>query len=217
MLNLKSFLLGATAIVLFLQGAATPYPSLAQDGLGPRGGDGDILGSNPLTQLRQRLQERTALGMAVAMEGAVDAEAYLVGPGDGFMISIGGPQPLAVAIPVTADGRLILPDGEVIEADGRRLRDVRDDALAALRRTYRSVRVDVSLAQPRQFYVHVSGAVPMPGRYLALPVARVSDLLQLAFADTVNAPVSNPTYRPSLRNIDLTRRDGSTTSIDLAR
>src|SRR5690606_23018989 len=74
-----------------------------------------------------------------------------------------------------------------------------------------------SLAQPRQFYVHVVGAVPIPGRYLALPVARVSDVLQLAFADTTTLPVSNFAYRPSLRNVDLTRRDGESVSVDLAR
>src|SRR5690606_16187626 len=57
----------------------------------------------------------------------------------------------------------------------------------------------------------------VPGRFLALPMSRVSDLLQLAFADTTAAPVSNDAYRPSLRNVLLKRRDGNEVTVDIAR
>src|SRR5690606_29863848 len=103
---------------------------------------------DPMAQLRQRLQQSTATSSTLAMEGAVDPDEYRVGPGDVFMISIGGAQPTAIAVPVSADGRLVLPDGEVIPADGRVLREVRDEAFAALQRRYRNVAVGASLAQP---------------------------------------------------------------------
>ena len=182
----------------------------------PRLGSTEASEQDPMAQLRQRLQQSTATSSTLAMEGAVDPDEYRVGPGDVFMISIGGPQPTAMAVPVSADGRLVLPDGEVIPADGRVLREVRDEAFAALQRRYRNIAVGASLAQPRQFFVHVSGAVPVPGRYLAIPMARVSDLIQMAYADTLNVPVSNLNYRPSLRNIQVARRSGDTVAVDLA-
>src|SRR5690606_28466413 len=124
----------------------------AQQGPVPGGLGGDRANENPLTQLRQRLQQGTVSGGMIAMEGSVDPDAYIVGPGDLFMISIGGAQPTAVAIPVSADGRLILPEGSVIPADSRVLRAVREEALRALQNSFRNVSVDVSLSQPRQFY-----------------------------------------------------------------
>lgn len=217
MLKLRSLALRATAYVFILLSLFGLDAVLAQSGPISSPFGGERADENPLTQLRQRLQQSATSGGMVAMEGAVDPDAYVVGPGDVFMVSIGGAQPTAVAVPVSADGRLILPEGSVIQADSRVLRAVREQALRALQNSYRNVAVDVSLSQPRQFYVHVSGAVPVPGRYLALPTARVSDLLQLAFSDTTAAPVSNELFRPSLRNVTVTRRDSSVLRVDVAR
>ena len=217
MLISRSRTLGALACLFVLLAPVWALSALGQQRPVFRSGSSDFADENPLNQLRQRLQQGTAAGTTVAMEGAVDPDEYTVGPGDIFMVSIGGAQPAAIAVPVSADGRLILPDGEVIPADVRTLREVREDAIDALRLRYRNVAVDVSLAQPRQFFVHVSGAVPVPGRFLALPMSRVSDLLQLAFADTTAAPVSNDAYRPSLRNVLLKRRDGNEVTVDIAR
>ncbi len=172
---------------------------------------------NPLQFLRQRLAQTNTATSLLPMEGAVDPAEYVVGPGDFFTVSIEGLQATLPPIPVTADGHLLLPDAGSITAAGETLATVRTQALTALKARYERVDVDVTLAQPRQFYVHVSGAVPVPGRYLAMPVARVSTVLELAFADTTRTPVSNPDYRPSLRNIRLIRRDGGETTLDLLR
>jgi protein involved in polysaccharide export with SLBB domain len=73
----------------------------------------------------------------------------------------------------------------------------------------------MALSAPRQFYVHVVGAVSTPGRYLVMPVSRVSDALMLAYTDTSRVPVGNPDFQPSLRNINVHRRDGARVSADL--
>lgn len=216
MLNPRLIAFAANLCLVVLIDAGFARIAAAQDSSFPSA-RGPALEQSPLEQFRQRLQQGLSATAGIPMEGAIDADAYIVGPGDVFSVYVGGPRPTTVAIPVTADGRLILPEVGSIPAADRSLADIRRDAVDALTRRYSNVSLDVSLAQPRQFYVHVVGAVPIPGRYLALPVARVSDVLQLAFADTTTLPVSNFAYRPSLRNVDLTRRDGESVSVDLAR
>lgn len=197
-------------VVLFLAGTPARAQRLAGESTGMSLGV-----DNPLAQLRQRLASTATVPLP--LEGAVDAEEYIVGPGDLFDVSIGGAEPVLVTLPVTADGRLVLPDAGSIPMAGLTLAEARARAVEALRRQFQRVQVDVALAQPRQFYVHVSGTVPVPGRHLATPVARVSSVLEMAFADSTQPALTNDKLRPSLRNVMLTRRDGTRRSLDLLR
>ncbi len=122
---------------------------------------------------------RRSLGR-IALEGPIDASAYRVGPGDVFSISIGGPVPRQTEVVVSADGTLPVPEAGSFPVAGLSLREVQTTVGAALRQRYRNVPTDVTLASPREFYVHVSGDVPLPGRQLVNAMARVSDALELA-------------------------------------
>lgn len=170
--------------------------------------------TNPLQNQLTRFQG--AEGM-IPLEGTVDADQYIVGPGDLFEISVGGPQPLMAPTAVSADGFLILPEAAAVQVGGYSLREARSRAKDALQESFRNVRVEIALAQPRRFYVHVSGAVPFPGRYLATPVGRVAGVLSLAYADTTRAPTGNMRFRPALRNVLLTHTDGTRETVDLLR
>ncbi len=170
--------------------------------------------TNPLQDQLTRFQ---GAGGVIPLEGTVDAAQYIVGPGDLFEISVGGPQPLMAPTAVSADGYLILPEAGAVQVGGHSLREARSRAKAALQESFRNVRVEIALAQPRQFYVHVSGAVPFPGRYLATPVGRVAGVLSLAYADTTRAPTGNMRFRPALRNVLLTHTDGTQETVDLLR
>ncbi len=161
-----------------------------------------------------------------AQEGAVDADRYLVGPGDVFALSIGGAQPTQVQVPVTSDGMLMLPDVGGIEVDGLTLRAARDRILRAIQPLYRNVPVAVALAQPRRFVIHVGGAVADPGRKTVGPLARLSDAVEamrptrtnttttLADGTTVNEQSETPSatiapgFAPHLRAVEI-RRDGA--------
>ncbi len=153
----------------------------------------------------------------IPLEGTVDADQYIVGPGDLFDISVGGPQPLLTPTAVSADGYLILPEAGAVQVGGLSLQEARSRAKQALRESFEHVRVEIALAQPRRFYVHVSGAVPFPGRYLATPVGRLAGVLSLAYADTTQAPTGNLAFRPALRNILLVHTDGTQKTVDLLR
>jgi polysaccharide biosynthesis/export protein len=171
--------------------------------------------TNPLDLIRRRLGESTVVSSLLPMEGVIDENEYSVGPGDFFTIVIGSIQGSSAAIPVSADGRLLLPEAGSVEVGGLTLAEARQKALSALRQAFGQVPVDVSLSRPRQFYVHVSGAVPVPGRYLSLPLGRVSSALALAFSDTSRAAVTNPRFRPSMRNVSVVHQDGTEEHLDL--
>jgi len=208
-------------------------PTLAQNRLGqPDQGQVD-----PLEQLQNRLPEVSLEAGMLALEGALDPSEYIVGPGDQFALSIGGVAAVQQVVPITADGSLVLPEVGIVPAAGRTLEEVQRDAVQALRKAYRNVAVDVALVQLRRFYVHISGAVPEPGRYLVQPISRVDDALLQAYASrmvqrpdpqsegelriitsaTSERPVFNEDFRPSLRTVRLIHRDSTEESLDLMR
>lgn len=214
----------------------TSLPALAQNRTGGRVNDPNR--SNNYQQLQQKFAVATnTISGLIALEGALDPERYIVGPGDQFSLSIGGPSPLQLMAPVSAEGNLVLFDVGSVQAAGKTLKDVQQLALGVLRQQYQHVPVDVSLLQPRRFYVHLAGDIPEPGRYLMLPLARLDDAVQQAFASQATArpdptaggqvripgsatseiPATQSGFKASLRNITVTHRDGTRTSIDLFR
>lgn len=172
---------------------------------------------DPLEQYRQRLTQVAASTTLPPLEGAVDPDVYVVGPGDVFGLTIGGVAAIATTVPVSADGHLVLPDVGSIAVGGKTLAETRTEALAAIRQQYQNVQVDLTLAQPRQFYVHVAGAVPAPRRYIALPISRVSSVVEQALIDTTRSPVGNLAFQPSLRDVRVKHTDGTEESADLLR
>lgn len=197
--------------------AATPETSYGQLPTDEIYGLTESGAANPLALLRQRLASGVSSGLVTPMEGPVDPDTYFVGPGDMFSVSVAGQDVTPAPVRVGADGRLSLPGAGTAMVGGISLAEARVRILDVLNNAYRNTDVDVSLAQPRQFYVHVSGAVPTPGRFLALPVSRVSSILELAFSDTTRSPVANADFRPALRNIRLIHTDGTEETVDLLR
>ena len=177
-------------------------------------------GSAGAAALGRRLPDATRL----VLEGAVDPDQYVVGPGDEFTVSIGGSVPRQVTAVVSADGRLVIPEAGSFVAAGRTLARVRSDAQNALQRRYQNVTAEIALSSPRQFYVHVSGSVPTPGRHSVPAVARVED----AVVEAGGAPISDLAQYtkganrkglrwPALRSVSITRRSGGQQTVDLMR
>jgi len=131
--------------------------------------------------LQRQLQTASSItGSSAPLEGPVDPDSYFVGPGDGFDLSIGGMIPLTQRITVSAGGILVILDVGSFDVADRTLRSVQNEVRSAMRRHFRNVNTDIVLAEPRQFYVHVSGAVLIPGRHVMTPIARVDDALMAA-------------------------------------
>ena len=188
-------------------------PSLVAQAQVPGQGSAAGRDAGPLDLFRQRIQSTGAT--TAPQEGPVDPNEYIVGPGDVFGITISGLESVTAAVAVGADGSLTLPDAGIVRVAGQTLADAVDAATAKLASRFSNVEVSVTLASPRQFYVHVVGAVTAPGRYLVMPVSRVSDALALAYRDTARTAVGTPDFQPSLRNVTVYRRDGSHIAADL--
>ncbi len=187
----------------------------------------------PALRLQQQIMQGSFGQEVTALEGPLDAEAYILGPGDVFSVAVGGLAPVRQSVPVSATGLLTLPEAEAIKAGGRTLASVQQEAVAALQRIYVHVPVSVSLVQTRKFYVHIAGAVPEPGRYLMPPISRVDNAVGYAYRaqiaicpDPAICPATSASselpqlqegFRPALRNIRVTSRDSTRRTVDLMR
>jgi len=91
---------------------------------------------------------------------------YVVGPGDGLNVEIwGGSAAQRIQRVVDREGRLSLPEAGLVEVSGKSLSQVQQLVQGALRREFRGIQADVSLARLRTVRVYVVGDVKNPGAY----------------------------------------------------
>ncbi len=205
-----------------------------------------LTGQSALSSLGKRygLTPTSPITPPLILEGAVDPDEYVVGPGDEFTVSMGGAIAEVLPVSISADGNLVIPDIFDANVAGQTLAEVQSAVLSSLRSNFQNVDVAFTLSAPRLFYIHVVGAVPEPGRFMANAISRLDDALQLAFArkafdlerlrsggagldadeyarmipaTTSERPLITDTYRPSLRDVSIKRRNGTVISVDLMK
>ena len=154
---------------------------------------------------------------SLMQEGPIDPSEYVVGPGDLMLLSVGGPAPQAIELPVLPDGSMVLLDAGRLSVSGISLAAVQARAEELVKPLFGSVPIHISLAQPRMFMVHVVGLVTRAGRYPASSVMRVDDLLEDVVLDSSALERDGMGPIPDVRNIVIERRDGSFGSADLLR
>lgn len=239
------FLVVFAMITASISIATTPVAS-GQDLSTQRPSFSRLTGQSALSSLGKRfgLTPTSQIPTPLILEGAVNPDEYVVGPGDEFTVTMGGALAEMLPVAISADGNLIIPDIFDEHVAGQTLASVQSSVLAALRSNFQNVDVAFTLESPRLFYVHIAGAVPEPGRFMANAISRLDDALQLAFArkafdlervrsggagldasefsrmipaTTSERPLIKEEYRPSLRDIIIKRADGQTDSIDLMK
>lgn len=146
--------------------------------------------------------------MEQAFEKPVDPKSYMVGPGDIFSVVIWGDIQKAFQIPVTAEGRLVIPTVGTLAVADKPLSEVKTIILGAGSKKYKKAKVSAYLMGVRKIRVHVVGQVSQPGTYVATPLDRVSDLLTRA-GDLTDIAI------PSA--IEITHSNGKTDTIDYDR
>ena len=149
--------------------------------------------------------------MSIPLEGVLGSE-YRIGPGDVFLVTLGGAAQAQATIPVSADGRLVLPQAGAIEVDGLSIDAARARIVGQLSRFYRNS--DASLVQPRSFLVNVSGAVTAPGRKVVSAVGRLDDAVMQAMMDTTSGMAF---AAQALRSVRIERRGAEDHTYDLMR
>jgi len=179
------------------------------------------------------------------IEHPVDENVYIVGPGDVLSILVGGSEDLGDQIMISPEGTLVLPSTGAIPVAGKTLAEAKKTIIAAMRKTYSTHDIQISLFRVRTFRVTVSGAVHYPGLVSVNGQARISDAIFMAgglielpppFPEPVNplelqrqlpdpqeVKLTKDEYEElkkniaSKRNIIVKRRDGSTLHADMLK
>jgi protein involved in polysaccharide export with SLBB domain len=139
-----------------------------------------------------------------SLEGPIDAQTYVCGPGDGFDVNLWGQQNVKLRITADVEGRIFIAKVGYLEVAGKTLADVRALAKKRIRATYPGLQFDIALTSPRTFKVHVVNFVKQPGTYDASALERVSTVLARAGGAT-----------GSRRLIKVRHRDGKQQMADL--
>lgn len=138
----------------------------------------------------------------------VDAQAYVLGPGDALHLALWGDLEAGYTIPVLPEGTISIPTIGVIEIAGKTLAEARDRLKTAVASSYRNVTFTLDLVQLRRFRVYVTGQVAKPGTYFAQEQDRVSDIIELA---------GGPVEWADMRRVEVRHADQSTAVLDLQR
>lgn len=141
------------------------------------------------------------------LEGAIDANRYILGAGDALRIGFWGEVNRHETVYVNPDGDILIVPVGPIKVDRLTLAEARELIREKLSPYYTPSILSVSLVAVRTFKVHVAGMVGMPGVYEANAITRVSQVVAQAGSLHTEA---------SLRNIEI-RRGGVPAHADLAR
>lgn len=159
---------------------------------------------------------------SVPLEGAIDADKYIVGTNDLFSLGLYGYINQQIPLSVSPEGYVIIPTVGEVYVNGMTLTDAKYKVVDAVKKRYYSSDVTFTLNTPRTFLVKVSGLTQ--GSFEVSPVTRVSEILKQLIFDTLNT--SRVFYEKtnereffntqiSLRNIELYRKDGTVMYVDI--
>ncbi|MAT39661.1 MAG: hypothetical protein CL946_08655 [Ectothiorhodospiraceae bacterium] len=176
-----------------------------------------------------------AMERMIALEGPVDPQQYIVGPGDYLDVNIWGGLPLNATIPVSPEGTLVLPNIGTFDVAGKTLAEAKKEIAAGVKKAYSKTESSVTLVAPRIFAIHVVGVVNNPGLIEVSAVDRADKAIYYATLESQLDSKINQREEPidernrfqsmveieeddqpeiSLRNIMLIRGD-ETLAVDL--
>lgn len=143
----------------------------------------------------------------IAVETAVDPAVYIVGPGDVLAINLWGlfdEQP-ALSIPITPEGKLLIPSVGALEVNGLTLQKVQEAVRQACAAKYnaQTITATAHLTQVRQVRVHVYGEVKSPGSFIGTALDRVAHFIEQAGGHTEWADVNRIEVRNAEGRIEI--------------
>jgi len=173
-------------------------------------------------QLFGSISEANVHSKTTPIEGVIKGNEYIVGPNDLFTLGLYGFVNQQVPLYVSLEGSVVIPTVGEISVANITLKEAKEKVIKAVKKRYYSSDVSFTLTQPRTFLIKVNGLSQCI--YEVSPVMRVSDLMSRVFYDTTNVTnVYNQKFnqaeffqtQTSMRNILLTRKDGSIIKVDL--
>ncbi len=130
----------------------------------------------PMTDKEQAIRE----GFEILFDKKIDPDEYYVGPGDEIGVYLWGELDREYINLVTPEGYFLLPTVGMFLVADHSLSEVREIIKNEVRSKYKDINTDVTLVQPRQFKLHISGLVLQPGMINTNSLERVSDVIERA-------------------------------------
>jgi protein involved in polysaccharide export with SLBB domain len=127
--------------------------------------------------------------MEVYFPGQADRDLYILGPGDYITAVVEGGSTEALLgagvspwayYAISGDGYLAVSGVGAACVEGMTLDQAQETFQQKVSRYYPSLRITLSLAQPRAVRMEIRGMVVEPGTYLMSALSRVSDLVTMA-------------------------------------
>lgn len=133
-------------------------------------GESQFSASDALTQMN---------GFQSAYDQVVQAETYLVGPGDILQVQLSGVIEQELPVRISPEGTVLLPRLGELKLRGLTLAEVKQLIETEVQANTNS-EAFVTLLQPRTVYVEIDGNVPFPGMYAFPASMKVSTAVKLA-------------------------------------
>lgn len=140
------------------------------------------------------------------LTGEIEADSYILGPGDEFLVSISGVNEQQIQLVINPEGLVFISQSGLLALKGKTLNEGKDEIERKILSRYKDVKVNIMISKIRLINVFLSGNVKNPGNYSLPATARLTDLLRLSdgiYEDT------------DIRNIEIVLSNSDTTSCDL--
>jgi protein involved in polysaccharide export with SLBB domain len=131
---------------------------------------------------------------------------YVIGPGDGFLLTMWGLADAQYTLIVDRDGQVALPQVGVVKVWGMKFGDLEAYLQRELARKFAGFKLSVSMNKLRTIQVYVVGEASVPGAYTVSSLSTVINALIFA---------GGPTKNGSLRKIRVVRAGREPVQIDL--
>src|SRR5690606_26467974 len=141
-----------------------------------------------------------AFAQTQSAEGYPERESYRVNAGDTLEVSVWQEVELQRQVLVRPDGAFSFPLAGEIMAEGRTVREIREELESKLSRYIPDLVSTVTVVEVTGNAIFVIGQVNNPGRFIMNPVLDVMQALSLAGGTTPFA---------SLKNIRILRRENN--------
>jgi len=143
-----------------------------------------------------------------ATEGSVDAETYMLGPGDKIFVSISGLEEVIFNLIIDQEGNLYIPKVRGINLNNSTLAEGKEKITSAINEYYKNVDVFVTLVDFRKIKVSLLGDVKYPSSQVLPANSRLLDLITAS---------KGLTETSNYRNIKIVSKEGKQQSYDLLK
>lgn len=146
------------------------------------------------------------MNLTATEAGRFIPEKYFLGPGDQIEILTFGVVEFRQQVEIDREGNILVPKIGKLNLSGKSLTQAKKYLQEVFDRTYKNVRVEITLVKHRLISVYVLGEVAKPGTYTITPSSTILEVI--AMAGGIN-------QRGSLRKISVISKDRKKQEIDL--